>query len=266
MSGDRYGTTKPMPLLAAFAKNFEPQVDGVESGASKVEQKRAHEQEKGDTPRYFGLGAVTKPMPQKGRFKGLETNSERVESKLEHYYEDMAGQEEDTGKYSRPRPRAKRLSRKRSFEESRLSRSDDSISTNWRAAVIGGQLGAKVRSLQPGKAPATISVSQYSSDKVLSKGPSLARGSNSQFGSDMTISKGPLPARDSESQTGSDMAISEGPSPVRESHSQTGSDKVHSKNPLMGAEGRGVGNRDTSQALIGFGGKTHRGDRVGFFE
>ncbi|KAL9072227.1 MAG: hypothetical protein Q9161_003700 [Pseudevernia consocians] len=246
MSGDRYGTTKPMPLLAALAKNPEPQVDGVESGASKVEQKRAHEQEKGDTPRYFGLGAVTKPMPQKGRFKVLETHSERVESTLEHYYEDMAGQEEETGKYSRPRPRAKRLSRKRSFEESRLSRSDDSISTNWRAAVIGGQLGAKVKSLQPGKAPATNSVSQYSSDKVLSKGPSPARGSNSQFGSDMTISegpspargsnsqfgsdmkinKGPLPARDSESQTGSDMAISEGPSPVRQSHSQTGSDKA----------------------------------------
>ena len=200
MSGDQYIKTKPMPQLAALAKKLEPQGDGVESGASKAEQKRVHKQEKGDTPRYFGLGAVTKPMPQKARFKVPETHSERLESTLEQYYEDMAGQEEDTRKYSRPRPRAKRLSRKRSFEESKLSHSDDSISTNWRAAVIGGQLGAKVTNTEPEKASATDSVSQYSGD--------------------MAISEGPLPARDSDSQFGSDMAISEGPSPVRDADSQ----------------------------------------------
>ncbi len=265
MGGNPYGKAKRMPPLAALAKRLEPQADYAKPESSKTEPKRAHWQGEEDPLRYFGLGAVGKPdaprffvsgtvakhMPPKAHVRVPEIHSERLESTLNHYYGDLVEQEKDKTKYSHPHPRAKHLSRKRSFQDSELSSSDDS---SRRAAVIGGPLGAETTSGRPEEVPTRESSSHFSDDNTLSEGSSPARESGSQVGSRKALSKGPSPARaaresgphpdgyevlskgssstrESDSHPNSYKILSKGPSPARESDSQIGNNKVTSKGP-----------------------------------
>lgn len=238
-----------MPPLAALAKKLEPQADYAKPEASKTEPKRAHWQEEEDPLRYFGLGAVGKPdapryfgfgnvakhMPPKAHVRVPEIHSERLESTLNHYYGDLVEQEKYKTKYSHPRPRAKHLSRKRSFQDSELSSSDDS---SRRVAVIGGPL-AEPTSSRPDEVPTRESSSHFSSGNTLSEGSSPARESGSQVGSSKAPSKGPSPARaarESSSHPDGYEVLSKGSSPTRESDSQFGSKEVLGKRPSPARE------------------------------
>lgn len=119
---------KPMPLLAAFAKKLEPQVDRVESLTPKAEKLRPYEEHEVDATKHSGLGATIKPTPKKARAKVPENHPERVESLLRQHEKAVAEQreQEDTAEYSGLGTRVKILPRERCFQESKLSHSDDS--------------------------------------------------------------------------------------------------------------------------------------------
>ena len=182
MSDQTAKKSKPMPPLGAFAKKLDSQVDRVESGASKAEQKRAQEQHEGDTTKEYGLGAKVKPMPKKARARVSGTHSKRVESLLQQYEEDMAEKEKgDSTEYSSLGDGGKRLPRKRDFQESKLSHPDEYESESWRVegsgknlegpGGTGGQLGAEVTSSRPRRTPASKPDSQVGSGRVRSEGP-----------------------------------------------------------------------------------------------
>lgn len=150
-SKQQEGGSKHMPPLEALAKKLEPRADRVGPGAGADEQKRAHKQEEEkDTTKYSGLGAISNPAHKKARARVPESHSERVESLLDQYQEDMA--EQDDEKEGDLSTGVKKLPRKKSFQESKLSHSDDSESGAWRPegskkteayGITGGQLGAK---------------------------------------------------------------------------------------------------------------------------
>ncbi|CAF9938887.1 MAG: hypothetical protein ALECFALPRED_007918 [Alectoria fallacina] len=170
------------------AKNFAPRADRVESGPSKAEQKRAHRKDKGDTAAEYGkigmehittpMGARVKPTPKKPRVRVLETHSERVESLHQQYEVNKGEERKKKTEYSGLGAKAKRVRRKRGFQESKLSWPDDSEAC--RAVVegsrknvpcTGGQMGVEVTSSRPKKARARDSDSRFRGGKAYSKSP-----------------------------------------------------------------------------------------------
>lgn len=166
-----------MPTLQALAKRLKPQADRVESGASKAELKRAHEQEQeGEgTTKSFGLGARIESRLKKARFRVQQTHSERIEPLLKQY-EDFAvqeGEEEGTRRVQWPG----RQSQGFAVEEKNPGVGTFRFRWLWISGSEGHgsrknalDMGAKVTGSRPKEVSARELDSKFSSGEVRSKG------------------------------------------------------------------------------------------------
>ena len=157
-----YEKSKITPSPAVPDKKVEPQVNRVESEASKAEKGSLDDQKEYNTRTYTGLsspGGIVKPARKKGRSK-VPKHSERVESP---YEEDRAEQDQeeeeeeeegggggDTQEYSGLGTRFEGSPRNRG-SKAKLSHTDDFLLGISRPIDFGGRFDAIDKSGRPKK-------------------------------------------------------------------------------------------------------------------